>query len=251
MLKTRSDTAEREGLFASTSWTLVLDAAQSRSSPGSLSALSSLCAVYWRPLYLFLRRQGIDSHDAQDLTQGFFAHLIETRAYARAEETKGRFRSFLLGTLKHFLANTRDHDQAKKRGGGAISIPINEETLQELEVNTTLNETWSADRVYERAWAIALLRRALERLQQECALAGKSLLFDALKVHLSGTNGASVRYEELSSRLHRPVVTLRSDLARMRVRYRAILREEVHVTVAEPSEVDEELRYLCRVMAAD
>jgi RNA polymerase sigma-70 factor (ECF subfamily) len=200
---------------------------------------------------LFLRRQGIASHDAQDLTQGFFAHLIETRAYARAEETRGRFRSFLLGTLKHFVANTRDHDRARKRGGGSISIPFNEETLREVEAGTMYNETWSPDRVYERAWATALLRRALDRLEQECALAGKGLLFDELKIYLSGTSGASMRYEELSSRLHRPVATLRSDLARLRVRYRTILREEVHVTLAEPSEVDEELRYLCRVMAAD
>lgn len=251
MLARASNTPEREGLFASTSWTLVLDAAQSHSSPRSLSALSSLCAVYWRPLYLFLRRQGFTSHDAQDLTQGFFAHLIETRAYARAEQTKGRFRSFLLGTLKHFVANRRDHDQAKKRGGGTIFIPINEEAMQEVEAGIKVNETWSADRVYDRAWATALLRRALDRLGQECALAGKSLLFDGLKVHLSGANGASARYEELSSRLHRPAPTLRSDLARMRVRYRAILREEVQITVEESGQVDEELRHLCRVMAAD
>jgi DNA-directed RNA polymerase specialized sigma24 family protein len=244
-------TPKREGLFASTSWTLVLDAARSQSSPGSLSALSSLCAIYWGPLYLFLRRQGCSSHDAQDLTQGFFAHLIETRAYARAEQTKGRFRSFLLGTLKHFVANTREYDQAKKRGGGTISIAIDEEALQEVEAGMKVNETWSADHVYDRAWATALLRRALDRLEQEFSLAGKSLLFDGLKAHLSGANRESVSYEELSRRLHRPIATLRSDLARMRTRYRAILREEVHITVKEWSQVDEELRYLCRVIAAD
>jgi RNA polymerase sigma-70 factor (ECF subfamily) len=123
--------------------------------------------------------------------------------------------------------------------------------MQELEAMTKSDETWNADRVYEREWAAALLRRALHRLGEECALAGKSVLFDCLKVHLAGTSETAVAYQELSIRLRRPPATLRSDMARLRTRYRAILREEVSGTVEEPSQVDEELRYLCRVMGAD
>jgi DNA-directed RNA polymerase specialized sigma24 family protein len=245
------DTTNRDESFASTSWTVVFEAARSQaSSSHALSALSELCALYWRPLYLFLRRQGFNSDDAQDLTQGFFAHLIETRAYARAQPTKGHFRSFLLGVLKHFVAHARDRDRATKRGGGTIWVTITDATMVEVEAQTNYLETWSADHVYDREWAAALLRRALDRLGQECALAGKSTLFDCLKFHLSGTNETAVAYEELSGRLNRPAATLRSDVARLRARYRAILREEVHSTVEEPSQVDDELRYLCQVMAA-
>jgi len=111
----------REGLFASTRWTMVLDAGESQTPPAeALSALSELCRIYWRPIFLFLRRQGSNPDDAQDLTQGFFAHLIESRAYARADPDKGRFRSFLLGALKHFVAHARAHDRTQKRGGGMI-----------------------------------------------------------------------------------------------------------------------------------
>jgi RNA polymerase sigma-70 factor (ECF subfamily) len=238
----------RGGLFASTSWTLVFQAAQLQaSSSQALNALSELCTLYWRPLYLFLRREGFNPDDAQDLTQGFFADLIENRAYARARPLKGRFRSFLLGALKHFVADTRDRDHAKKRGGGMICVPINDATIAEVDAQTNYLETWSADHVYEREWAAALLRRALDRLGQECALAGKRAIFDSLKSHLTATNETAIAYEELSRRLNRPPVTLRSDVARLRVRYRAILREEVRATVEEPSQVDDELRYLYQV----
>src|SRR5205809_3622411 len=111
----------RDSLFASTRWTVVRQAADSQtSSEHALAALSELCQIYWRPVYAFLRRQGIAQHEAQDLTQGFFADLIENRAYTRADPIKGRFRSFLLGTLKHFVAHARDHDRAQKRGGGIV-----------------------------------------------------------------------------------------------------------------------------------
>jgi RNA polymerase sigma-70 factor (ECF subfamily) len=247
--KTGRDGTKGDRLFASTSWTVVFEAARSQNSPRSLGALSELCGLYWRPLYLFLRRQGFNSHDAQDLTQGFFAELIETRAYARAQPVKGRFRSFLLGALKHFVAKMREHDRAKKRGGGTITVPITDATIAELEAQTNQADAWSADHVYEREWAAALLRRALDRLGQECALAGKAALFDCLKFHLSGANETACTYEELSARLGRPTVTLRSDMARLRTRYRAILREEVRATVEEPMQVDDELRYLCHVVA--
>ena len=247
----RADTTTRSGLFASTRWTMVLQAGDSAvASSQSLSALSELCRIYWRPLYLFLRREGHSADDAQDLTQGFFVQLIETRAYARADKEKGRFRSFLLGALKHFVANTRDRDRAQKRGGGMVPEQLDDKAIAEVEAQVDRATKWNADHVYEREWAASLLRQSLDRLSQECRLAGKAVLFDCLKQYLSATGEAAVPYEELAPRLHRPVATLRSDVARLRARYRAILREEVRGTIAEASEVDEELRHLCHVLIA-
>jgi len=241
----------RDSLFASTRWTVVYQAADSKtSSEHALSALSELCQIYWRPVYLFLRRQGIGPHDAQDLTQSFFAELIENRAYAKADEMKGRFRSFLLGTLKHFLGHARDHDRAQKRGGGALPVQLDEAALSEVETLAARCQNWSADGVFEREWAASLLRQALDRLAQEYAVAGKGALFDALKVHLGAGAGAAVPYEEMAKRLGRVATTLRSDVARLRTRYRAILREEVGGTVADPRDVDGELRHLREAMAA-
>src|SRR4029453_11519573 len=124
----------RKGLFTSTRWTMVLDAGQSQTPPDdALRALSELCRIYWRPIFLFLRRQGANPDDAQDLTQGFFAHLIESRAYARADPDKGRFRSFLLGALKHFVAHRRAHDRTQKRGGGMILAPLDTAAIAEAD----------------------------------------------------------------------------------------------------------------------
>ncbi len=229
---------------------MVLEAGKSQSPPEqALSALSELCRIYWRPIFYFLRRQGSSPHDAQDLTQGFFAHLIESRAYARADREKGRFRSFLLGALKHFVAHARAHDRTQKRGGGMVLAELDEAAVAEAEAHAATQQSWSPERVYEREWAESLLRRALDRLAEECALAGKGELFERLNSHLSVASDA-VSYDELSVQLNRPVATLRSDVARLRTRYRAILREEVRDTVAEPSEVDAELRHLCETLAA-
>jgi RNA polymerase sigma-70 factor (ECF subfamily) len=251
MPATLANEITRLGLFASTRWTIIRDAGESQASPSqSLDALSELCGIYWRPVYLFLRRQGTAQHDAQDLTQGFFADLIESRTYKRADQAKGRFRSFLLGALKHFVADTRDRERAQKRGGGIVPVHLDEATISEAEVQAARSNNWSADRVYEREWAAALLRQALGRLNQECILAGKRELFESLKSHLSAGTGTTIPYDEIAAQLGRPATTLRSDVSRLRGRYRAILREEVRGTVIEPSEVDEELRHLCQVMAS-
>jgi RNA polymerase sigma factor (sigma-70 family) len=243
-------TTTLESSFASTRWTVVRQAADSQTaSQHALSALTELCQIYWRPVYVFLRRQGIAQHDAQDLTQGFFANLIENRAYTRADPMKGRFRSFLLGTLKHFVAHARDHDHAQKRGGGARLIQLDERAIAQADTHAARCSAWSADGVFEREWAAALLRQTLDRLSQEYMVAGKAALFESLKVHLTGGEAAAVPYEEMAKRLGRPATTLRSDVARLRTRYRAILREEVSGTVIDPHDVDEELRHLRQVMA--
>jgi DNA-directed RNA polymerase specialized sigma24 family protein len=252
MRATLASETTRAGLFASTRWTIVLEAGKSQTPPDeALSALSELCRIYWRPIFLFLRRQGSNLEDAQDLTQGFFAHLIESRAYARADPEKGRFRSFLLGALKHFVAHARAHDRTQKRGGGMILAQLDTAAIAQADARAVSVPAWSAEHVYEREWAETLLRQALNRLSEECALAGKDDLFEQLNSHLSVTSEAAVPYDELSLRLGRPIATLRSDVARLRSRYRTILREEVRGTVAKASEVDAELRHLCEVLAAD
>jgi RNA polymerase sigma-70 factor (ECF subfamily) len=236
--------------FASTRWTIVIEASDSATtSADALSALSELCRIYWRPLYAFLRRQGYRSEDAQDLTQGFFADLIETRAYARADREKGRFRSFLLGALKHFIADTRDRGQALKRGGGMILETLDDKAIAEAEAQLARTAKWQSDEVYDCEWAASLVRQALARLTQECALAGKGALLGYLMPYLATPEESPIPYEEMAQRSNRPVATLRSDVARLRARYRAILREEVRDTVQNSTEVNDELRYLCRVLA--
>jgi DNA-directed RNA polymerase specialized sigma24 family protein len=237
--------------FASTRWTMVVRAGDSAAgSSQARSALSELCQIYWRPLYSFLRKQGYGRQDAQDLTQGFFADLIETRAYARADQEKGRFRSFLLGALKHFVADVRDRERALKRGGGMIVETLDEGVIAEAERQISRAAKWQANEFYDREWAASLLRQALTRLTQECALAGKAEILGYVLPYIAAPEESAIPYEETARRSHRPVPTLRSDVARLRARYRTILREEVRGTVEEATEVDEELRYLCRVLGS-
>src|SRR5262245_54861980 len=239
-----------ESSFASTRWTVVRQAADSQTaSQHALSALSELCQIYWRPVYVFLRRQGIPEHDAQDLTQGFFAELIESRAYARADPMKGKFRSFLLGTLKHFVAHVRDHDCAQKRGSGNMPVALDEAALSEAETYASRCKDWSADRIFDREWAASVVRQTLDRLAQEYELGGKAALFEALKSRLTAGEAAAIPYEELANRLGRTAAHLRVEVTRLRARYGAILREEVRGTVVDSSDVDEELRYLRQAMS--
>jgi RNA polymerase sigma-70 factor (ECF subfamily) len=241
----------RDSSFASTPWTVVHQAADSQTaSQHALSALTELCQIYWRPVYVFLRRQGIAQHDAQDLTQAFFADLIESRAYARADPTKGRFRSFLLGTLKHFVAHARDRERAQKRGGGNVPVQLNEVAISEAETYASRSNYQSADVVFEREWAASLARQELDRLAQEYELGGKGALFEALKCRLAAGEVTAIPYEELANRLGRTAAHLRVDVTRLRARYRAILREEVSGTVVDPQDVDGELRYLRQAMIA-
>ena len=242
-------TTGRDSSFASTRWTVVRQAADSQTaSQHALSALSELCQIYWRPVYVFLRRQGIAQHDAQDLTQGFFVDLIESRSYIRADPAKGRFRSFLLGTLKHFVTHARDHDHAQKRGGGSVPVELDEAAISEAEAYASRCNHWSADGVFEREWAASLARQALDRLGQEYELGGKGALFEALKSRLTAGETAAIPYEQLASRLGRTAAHLRVEVTRLRGRYRAILREEVSGTVVDPRDVDQELRYLRQAM---
>jgi RNA polymerase sigma factor (sigma-70 family) len=226
---------------------MILKASDSAAtSADALNALSELCRIYWRPVYGFLRREGYGREDAQDLTQGFFAHLIKRRGYARADREKGRFRSFLLAALKNFIADAHDREHALKRGGGMILEKLDDKSEAEI----TRAAKWQADEVYDRQWADTLVQQALNRLAQECAIAGKAELFGWLMPRLAITKESVIPYEEIARRSRRTATILRQELTRLRARYRAILREEVRGTVRDPAEVDEELRYLCHALAA-
>jgi DNA-directed RNA polymerase specialized sigma24 family protein len=243
----RREAESGDELFVSTRWTVVLEAGNSAAtSAQALSALSELCQIYWHPLYVFLRNKGYGREDAQDLTQGFFAHLIETRGHTHADREKGRFRAFLLAALKNFIADARDREHALKRGGGIILEKLDDKT----EPRIAQDARWQADEVYDLEWAASLVRQALDRLAQEWALAGKDQLFGYFVPHLAAPEESAIPYQEIARRSHRAVTTLRHELARLRARYRRILREEVRGTVREAADVDEELRHLCRALAA-
>ncbi len=227
--------------FATTRWSVVI-AAGSPSSPKSAAALSHLCQAYWYPLYAFVRRQGHSAHDAQDLTQEFFARLLEKNYLAAVSREKGRFRSFLLASLKHFLANEWDKARALKRGGGQEIIHLDAhdaETRYHLEPK----EVQSADKIYERRWAMTLLDRVLERLREEQVAAGKAEQFELMKTCLMGERAAQP-YAELAGQLKMTEGNVKVIVHRLRQRYRELLRSEIAETVASPADVDEELRQL-------
>jgi len=232
--------------FLTTHWSVVVAAAQ-RSSPAAQEALTTLCRAYWYPLYAFVRRQGHGPHDAQDLTQAFFARFLEKDCIADADRHRGRFRSFLLASMKHFLANEWDRATALKRGGGQEPVSLDEpdaESRYALEPQDGM----SADRVYERRWAMLLLERVLERLKREFVAGGKAAQFEALKEALpAGRGGRS--YAEVAASLGSSEAAVKVAVHRLRRRYRDLLREEIAQTVAAPAEVEDEVRYLFAVLA--
>lgn len=227
--------------FATTRWSLVLAAGESDSDV-SARALEELCAQYWYPLYAYARRRGYDTEDARDLTQSFFAKLLEKRDLRTADPTRGRFRTFLLSSMKNFLAGEWRKDNTLKRGGAVEILPLDFDSAEEsygLEPSHEL----SPEAIYERRWALGLLERAVTDLQSQYAQAGNLELFDALKGFLGGEDDV-LPYSELSRRLGQSEGTLRTAVSRLRSRWRKRLRELVAETVGEESEVQDELRSL-------
>ncbi len=211
------------------------------------SALETLCRTYWQPIYAFVRRQGHSPHDAQDLTQEFFARLLENQSLADVDRTKGRFRSFLLASLKHFLANERDKVHAQKRGGGQVLIPIDAQSA-ETTCGVDPADRTTADKIFDRRWALAVLDHALQRLREEHIRAGKETLFEQLKVTLTEAS-RSVRYTEIAARLDMSEGAVKVAVHRLRQRYRELVRAEIADTVATASEVEEEIRALFSALA--
>jgi RNA polymerase sigma factor (sigma-70 family) len=240
--------------FGPTQWSVIVAAGKTEADPEIASAaLAQLCQTYWRPLYTYVRSRGYSVHDAQDLTQGFFAHLIEHKIHLRADRQLGKFRSFLLASLKNFLSHARERDQALKRGGGREFVPLDEGRAEEAESlfqthcaagNTPLPE----EKLFEKTWAETLVATALDRLAAAYKAEGKEKLFDRLQTFVAIGADALPSYSELAVRLAATESTIRSHVTRLRARYREILRAEVRRTVDTDAEVDEELRELLRVL---
>lgn len=230
---------EGEGAFTITHWSVILAAGQG-ASPESEAALAALCQVYWRPLYAYVRRRRNGEHDAQDLTQEFFARFLEKNYVAQADREKGRFRSFLLASMNHFLANEWDRANTLKRGGGSAFIPWDE---LEHEPQATLESHLPPDRLYERQWALTVIEQVFARLREECAAAGKAGLYDALRGYLSGEKSA-MSYADAAGPLQTTAGSVQVAVHRLRKRYGELLRGEIAQTVSRPGEVDEELRHL-------
>jgi RNA polymerase sigma factor (sigma-70 family) len=236
--------------FAPTHWSVILAAGGNQdTSEIARAALTQLCETYWPPLYTFVRSSGHSMHDAQDLTQSFFAYLIEHKIYARADRQKGKFRSFLLASLKNFLADASDRERTLKRGGGQSFLPLHEEQAKEAEsLFQTHSATSSEDQIFDRSWAEALVAAGLERLSADYKSESKEKLFNELRIFLTSGADPLPTYAELAVRLGTAESTLRSQVTRLRARYREALRAEARRTVDTEAQVDEELRVLLRVL---
>lgn len=229
------------GLFVVTRWTMVLAAAGNGNGTGS-QALAELCRIYWPPLFAYIRWRGHDIPQAEDLTQAFFEQLLRGNGLASVAPPKGKFRSFLLASLKHFLANERDRAQALKRGGGIPLIAF-DAIPPEKRCRIEPTDDLSPDKAFERQWALTLLDQALSLLRREYTTAGKEPLFEALKGCLAG-DGQAESQAETAGRLRMSEGAVKVAVHRLRRRYREVMRAEIVQTVASPNEVDEEIRQL-------
>ena len=227
--------------FVTTHWSVVLSARQ-EDTVQSGAALETLCQTYWYPLYAYVRRQGHNPHDAQDLTQDFFARLLQKDYLQGVAREKGKFRTFLLVALKRFLVNEWTRGQAQKRGGGCVHVPLQGHSAETRYLAEPADRL-TADKLYERRWALTLLDRVLERLRQEFVAAGKAAIFDQLKGSLMAEKGA-ITHSEAADALGLSEGAVKVAVHRLRRRFRELFREEVAHTVAGPEEIEEEIRHL-------
>lgn len=237
---------DQAGCFQTTHWSVVLAAGQ-LATPQAEVALTSLCRIYWYPLYAYVRRQGHRREDAQDLTQEFFARLLEKQYLNIADPGRGRFRSFLLKSLQHFLINDWVRGQAQKRGGGQRILPLDEEAAERI-YQQEMSSSLAAENLYDKRWAVTLLDQAMDRLGADYATAGKRELFDHLK-RLLLTEGSGDIYRETSRQSGLSEGAVKVAVHRLRQRFRDAVRAEIAQTVATPAEVDEELRCLMAAMS--
>jgi RNA polymerase sigma factor (sigma-70 family) len=231
--------------FPTTRWSLVVSAGDP-SRKDARSALVSLCENYWYPLYAYLRRRGYQADPAQDLTQEFFIRVLEGRYLDRADPEKGRFRSFLLTSLKFFVADEEDRHRALKRGGGAV-LPLEFSSGEDRYQREPAHDE-TPERIFERRWALSVLDRVVEKLRDEFVQHGRSEHFDRLKVFLLGQSDAP--YAALAREMSTSEGALKVAIHRLRKRYRELFRQEIADTVADPAEVESELRYLAAALSA-
>jgi RNA polymerase sigma factor (sigma-70 family) len=233
--------------FQTTHWTLVLRARQTQSEISGQKALSNFCEAYWPPLYSFVRHRGHASPEAQDLVQGFFAHLLEQNTLSRADREKGKLRTFLLGSFQNYLFNEYDRARTLKRGGGHQILSI-DENLPEAEASMMQTMHLSDSAAYDLVWASNIVKRAWQHLESAFEAEGKAEWFEVLRPFVAGGGKTPLNQEEAAKKLGVPIATLRTWLSRLRQRYREALRSEVASTVSEPADVDQELHYLYQIL---
>jgi RNA polymerase sigma-70 factor (ECF subfamily) len=227
----------------------VLLSAQSQ-APGSRAALAELCRIYWYPIYAFVRRRGYDADDAQDLTQGFFLHLLDHKALRQVSPLKGKFRSFLVASLQNYLSDEADSARCIKRGGNMDFVPLDTKSAED-RYRLGPADFLTAEKIFDARWAITLLDEAMSRLRQEYAAQGKTSVFETLKPYLDPINNeAPLPYEHVANALQVSVGSVKTLIHRLRKQYASLLREEVARTVCDPGEIDEEIHSLCEALIA-
>lgn len=245
--QTSTESAKPRNYFATTHWSVVLSAGRNDTTRSHI-ALETLCCSYWYPIYAFIRRRGYSAHDAEDLTQGFLSHLLDSQTLINANPDRGRFRSFLLGAVNHFLANEWAKSQAQKRGGGKPVVSLD---AAEAEHRFDLEPATASppEETFDKEWATALLNKVLTSLEQHYKREGNHDLFAALKQTLAGSR-ENQPYALLAAQLNTSEGAIKTAVHRLRKRYRQLLEAEIANTVASPVEVKDELAYLLRIMAS-
>jgi len=234
------------GRFTTTHWSVVLAAGPPESSHYQ-EALETLCETYWFPLYAYLRCYGYNAHQAEEYTQAFFANLLEKRGLRLVDPKHGKFRSFMLAALKHFLADERGRRLARKRGGDWKALSLNFENAETQYVVEPAHDL-SPEKLFEKSWALTVLERTMARLKAESAATGKQKLFDRLKACLIGL-GDSISYRQMATELNMTEGAVKVAMHRLRRRYRELLRDEIAQTVTTTDEVDEEIQNLFAALA--
>lgn len=231
--------------FETTRWSLVL-AAGSDDSSAARAALATLCETYWYPLYAYVRRHGTNAEDARDLTQGFLTSLLERRDFEHLRQERGRFRAFLLASLKHFISNDAARRRTEKRGGGITLLPLSFDEA-EGRYRVEPEESATPETLYERRWALTVIERVLGQLRREWEATGRGSEFDELKSCLLGQN-PSGGYAALADRLQTTEGALKTAVHRLRRRFQVELRKDIGETVSDPADIDDEIRYLVRAL---
>lgn len=239
-------TEEGPNRFATTHWSLVV-AAGGLQTEASAAALEALCRIYWYPLYAFVRRFGYDVERSEDSVQAFFLHLLEHHALASARSDRGRFRSFLLGALKHFLANEYERTRALKRGGGVTVTSLDVASAEGRYALEPRDEA-SPEALFERRWAVTLVDRVHLRLRTALVRSGKGAIFEQVKDHITG-DGADISYRDLATRAGLSEGAVRVMVHRLGRRFREVLREEIRQTVNDPTQIDGEIEFLLSVLS--